>query len=144
MPITLTILLVALGAFQQKPAEPSEPKRGDKVVVRGCISGGTIESAETEVYESTGKYRGFVTYRLTGDKKVLKQLKQEHEGHIDVITGVLKTNLPPQNAPHGKRIGNTRVVVGIGQVPRNDPHAPPYLPALEVGELEHTEVTCRK
>lgn len=137
--------LAAVQPMQDKPAEGSkEPKRGDTLVVRGCITGGMIESSDADATDSTGTYRGLVTYRLTGDKKALKQIKREHDGHVDIVTGKLKSNLPQQNTPRGKRVGNTRITVGIGAQPTNDPTAPQYLPALEVKDLEHTSVTCRR
>ena len=145
MHVLAITLLLTVAALQDKPAGTSkEPKRGDTLVVRGCIAGGLIESSDAEASDSTGTYRGRVTYRLTGDKKALKQLKQEHDGHVDVVTGILKSDLPQQNTPQGKRVGNTRITVGIGAQPTNDPTAPQYLPALELKELEHTGVTCHR
>ena len=102
-----------------------------------------IESSEAETNDSTGTHTGFVTYRLTGDKKALKQMKQDHDGHVDIVTGILKSDLPQQNTPQGKRVGNTRITVG-GPQPTNDPTASQYLPALQFKELEHTGVTCRR
>lgn len=142
--LTMAVMLAAV-AVQDKPAGPSVgPKRGDTIVVRGCISGGTIESSETEVRDTTGKYSSVVTYRLTGDKKTVKQIKKEHDGHVDVLTGVLKSDLPNETSVRGKRIGNTRITVGVGAQPNTDPHSPRFMPAFEVKELEHTEVTCRR
>jgi hypothetical protein len=142
--LTMALVFVALAA-QDKPAErPKEPKRGDTLVVRGCITGGTIESSNAEVRDSTGTYTGFVTYRLTGEKKALKQIKQEHDGHADILTGVLKSDLPQQNTPRGKLVGNTRITVGVGPQPSNDPNAPQFLPALEVKAIEHTGISCRR
>ena len=103
-----------------------------------------IESSDAETNDSTGTYRGFVTYRLTGDKKALKQMKQEHDGHVDIVTGILKSDLPQENTPLGKQVGNTRITVGAGAQPTNDPTAPQYLPALQFKALEHTGVTCRR
>lgn len=140
--LIIALALTVINA-QEKPLEPSSgPKRGDTITVRGCIVGGTIESSETEVRDSTGKYSGFVTYRLTGEKKALKQIKQEHDGHVDILTGVLKSDLPNENTPRGKRIGNTRITVGIGEQPRTDPRAPQFMPALQVKEIEHTGASC--
>jgi hypothetical protein len=142
--LTIVLLLMVVTP-QEKPGEPQkEPKRGDTLVVRGCITGGTIESSDAETNDSTGTHRGFVTYRLTGDKKALKQIKQEHDGHVDILTGILKSDLPQQNTPRGKRVGNTRITVGVGAQPTHDPNSVQYLPVLQVKELEHTDVTCRR
>jgi hypothetical protein len=141
MQLLVVALIFALGGTQEKAQEAySEPKRGDTIVVRGCITGGKIESSETQVRDKRGTYPVLVTYRLTGEKKALKQIKEDHDGHADVITGVLKSDLPNQNAPGGKRIGNTRVV--IGEPPRTDPHAPQFLPALQVKKIDHTGINC--
>ena len=140
--LTLGLVLAAI-AMQYKPAErSSEPRRGDTIVVRGCIAGGTILSSDTEVRDSTARYSGSVTYRLTGEKKALKNLKQEHDGHMDVITGILRSDLPHQNAPRGTRIGNTRVTVGVSDQRGTDPNAPQYMPALQVKQVEHTGSVC--
>lgn len=138
-------LVLAAITGQEKPSDrASGPKRGDTITVRGCIVGGTIESSETKVRDSTGEYSGFVTYRLTGEKKTLKQIKQDHDGHEDVLTGVLKSDLPNANTPRGKWIGNTRITVGIGEQPRTDPREPQFMPALQVKEIEHTGANCRR
>ena len=140
----MTLLLAATVA-QAKPAEqPKQLKRGDTIVVRGCITSGTVESSDAQTNDSTGTHTGFVTYRLTGDKKALKQIKQEHEGHVDIVTGILKSDLPSENTTRGKRVGNTRITIGVGAQPTNDPNNPQFLPALQVKEVEHTGVNCRR
>jgi hypothetical protein len=142
--VTIILAVMAIAA-QDRPADSSDtPKRGDTVVVRGCITAGTMESNETEVRDSTGKYSGLVTYRLTGARKILKPIKDEHDGHADVLTGRLKSDLPNANTPRGKRIGNTRITIGVGEAPRTDPREPAYMPALEVKEIEHTGLSCRR
>jgi len=142
----LTIVLLFSGMVaQEKPAEqPRELKRGDTIVVRGCITGGTVETSDAQANDSTGTHTGFVTYRLTGDKKALKQIKQEHDGHVDIVTGILKSDLPARNTPRGKRVGNTRITVGVGAQPTHDPNVVQYLPVLQVKEVEHTDVNCRR
>ena len=141
----VTIGLAAAMTFalaQEKPPE-AVPKRGDVVTVRGCISGSTISSSDIEVRDSTGKYSTFVTFRLTGNKKVVNPIKKEHDGHVDVLVGTLKSDLPETNAPHGKRIGKTRIIIGVGQQSGRDSQRYEPMPALDVTAIEHTGVTCR-
>ena len=141
MHLLAVALIFALGGTQENAQEAyAEPKRGDTIVVRGCITGGKIESSETQVPDRRGAYPVLVTYRLTGEKKALKQIREDHAGHVDVITGVLKSDLPHQNASRGKRIGNTDIV--IGNPPRTDPHTPQFLPALQVKKIDHTGINC--
>ena len=139
--IIVTTALLAIGA-QEKRTDVI-PKRGNDVAVRGCIIGGTIESTDTEVRDSSGSYAGFVTYRISGNKKIVNPIKKEHDGHADVLIGTLKSDLPETNSPKSARIGNTRVVIGAGEQSRTNPMAPPSMPVLDVKEIEHTGVNCR-
>ena len=145
MHILLLTSVLALVGSQDKQPEPSSPapKRGDTIVVRGCVDGGTFVSSQTETRDSTGLYSGTLTYRLSGEKKTIKQIKQEHDGHADVLTGVLKSDLPNQHAPRGKVVGNTRITIGIGEPPRSDARSVQYMPVLQVKQLEHTGASCR-
>jgi hypothetical protein len=133
---------IALAGTQEKPVD-IVPRRGDPVIVRGCISAGTIASSDTEVRDSTGKYSHYVTYRISGNKKIVNPVKKEHDGHLDVLIGVLKSDLPETNAPRGKRLGNTRITIGVGPQPRTDPQRPEAMPVLDVQQIEHTGATCR-
>jgi len=136
-----TTWMLALAAVAVLPAQEKrdEPKRGDTVVVTGCVSRGRIESDDMRVVDGDAKFARLTTYRLTGDKKVLAELKDEHESHIEILTAVLKSELPREG--QARTVGNTRI--GIGLPGRNDPAAPPSYPNLEVKSAEHTGKTCR-
>ena len=134
-------LLLALLAMVTMPVQEKEnlPKRNDTVIVTGCVSRGRIESNDMKVKDGEAKFEQMAVYRLTGDKKVLTSLKDEHEGHLEIITAVLRSALPVEG--QARTVGNTRI--GIGLSGRNDPAAPPAYPVLEVKSAEHTEKTCR-
>lgn len=136
MKTMVVVLLCALPiAVQEK--RPPLPKRGDTVVVKGCLDGAKIESNSVKVRDGDGEFKGLATYRLTGDKKVIEELKKTHDGHADVLTAVLKSELPRDEH---RSIGNTRITMGL---PRMETNAPPPVPVLEVKSFEHTDVTCR-
>ena len=137
--LAIGILMVTV---QDKPTGVI-PKKGDAVAVRGCIKAGAIESSDTELRDSSGSYSGFVTYRISGEKKVINPIKKEHEGHADVLIGTLKSDLPGTNSPKSKQFGNTRITIGAGQQSRTNPDAPPSMPVLDVKEIEHTGTNCR-
>lgn len=146
--VLLALVLTGPAVLQEKPAGDLEPpRRGDAVVVRGCLSGGAFDSTEVTGTEQDGKdtpparYSEFVTFRLTGDKKVLQEIRKDHSGHADVLTGTLGTDLPKPGVLGGRNIGNSRVAVGVGR--GMAPEAPPPLPVLKVKSFEHTGVTCR-
>ena len=132
----ITVLLLV--AFLPTSAQDKKtlPKRGETVEVTGCVSRGRIESNDMKVTDREASFERLVTYRLTGDKKVLESLKKEHEGHVEVLTAVLKSELPIDSH---RQIGNTRVGIGLPGI--NNPT--PTYPVLEVKSAEHTEKTCQ-
>ena len=136
-----TILLALLAVVAVPVQEKRDlPKRGDTVIVTGCVSRGRIESNDMKVKErEEAAFDQMTTYRLTGDKKVLESLKQDHEKHIETLTAVLRSELPLDF--NRRTVGNTRI--GIGLPGSNDPGAPPSYPVLEVKSAEHTEKSCR-
>lgn len=137
--IALAAGMVAL-SFQDKSA--AVPKKGDSVSVKGCIKAGAIESNEIEVKDGTASYAGFVTLRIAGDKKVVNPIKKDHEGHEDVLIGTLKSDLLDPSSLTNKRVGNTKITIGLGpQGTSRD--APPPMPVLDVKEIEHSGVNCR-
>jgi len=145
MPALLIVLAaVLLTAGVQDKRTEVVPKRGDSVAVKGCITGGTIGSTDTEVRDSSGSYSTFVTYRIAGDKKLINPMKKAHDGHVDVLIGTLKSDLPETNSPRSKRLGNTRITIGVGQQSRTNPGAPQSMPVLEVKQIEHTGMNCRR
>ena len=122
----------------QKEAKP--PKRGDTVVAKGCLKGGVLESSDL-TSGSGGDYIEMTTYRLTGDKESLAEIRKDHDGHLDVITGELRTDLP--KATRAAKIGNSRISVGVGPSRGMMPEPLPPMPVLKVKSFEHTGIDCR-
>jgi hypothetical protein len=140
MLITALALLVSVAFAQGKPSAAKPPKKGDTVVVRGCITGGVIEAGELS--SADGEYKRLIPYdyRLTGKKDIVKTVKEEHLHHADAVTGVLKTDLPTERKGMSGRIGNTNVGIGMG--PSQD-YTQRAIPVLEVTSIEHVDVRCR-
>lgn len=130
-------------AQQQAPAE-KPPKKGDRVVVRGCVSGPVLEATDTKTVDATGGLSASVTYRLTGDKTLLKQMRADDEGRLVEIVGVLKSELPQGDARRSKQVGRTRIVVGISTPQSSQPQGPPPMPVLEVKSYEALGAPCRR
>lgn len=149
MVIALLVLMLGSAIPQQAPGDADRektskpPKRGDVVVARGCLKGGVLESASVGWPEGVEQFGALATYRLTGDKKTLEAIRKEHDGHADIVTGELRTDLPTSIETRGKKVGNTRIVVGVGSSRGMMPPPPPPMPVLRVTGLEHTDVPCR-
>jgi hypothetical protein len=137
------VVLFALAVSAQEPA-PRRPQKGDTVIAVGCMKGSALEAQETRLAtaaadDDSARIEAPITYRLTGDKELLKQLKAAHSSHLEEITGVLKSRLPDERG-RGKQLGRTGIYVGLGT-----PNAsqPPALPVLEITSFKHLATDCR-
>ena len=142
------VLSVGVSAVDQDPKEPpakkTTPEKGDAIRVKGCLEGPTLESTETSMSDETGHVATAFTYQLRGDKKLLKQLRDEHDGKVVEVNGILKSDLPQDNAIRGKKLGKTKITVGLGATPtqRGGAAADPPLPVLEVKSYEGSGARC--
>jgi hypothetical protein len=138
----------ALLEFQSEKAKT--PKKGDRIVIQGCLRGSAVESAQAmtvdEAGEAVEESRGLVpvlTYRLEGDKNVLKDLKNKHDKHVVVVKGVLRSEL--STSPMGTQVGNTRIGFGMDPSGRGMPRGTNQsIPVLQVKSFEGSEVSCGK
>jgi hypothetical protein len=126
---------------QQKDAAEKPPRKGDRLVVRGCLNGPLLEGIEASGAANAPLLPPGVTFRLSGDKKLLKQLRAEENGRKVEITGILKSELP-QESGVGARVGNTRIGVGVGTPDRMQQQTPPHRPVIEVKSFEPLAVSC--
>jgi hypothetical protein len=143
----LAIAAAALAVAQSERTPPRTPKKGDTVVVKGCLHGTALESTETAVVNEASTRFGAsaLTYRLSGDKGLLKKMREEHDGKVVEITGVLKSNLPPNREIRAGQIGRTRITVGVGSphiASPADVEATRSIPILEVKSYEGSAALC--
>lgn len=135
----------APAASAQEKAKPKVPKKGDDIIVKGCLDGALLTSTETSLAseESPGLFSP-LTYQLKGDRTLIKQLRDEHEGRLVEVTGTLKSTLPIDNAGRGVKIGKTRIFVGSGSMPgdRMEPGRYEALPVLEVASFRGLATIC--
>jgi hypothetical protein len=134
---------VTAAAWQDKPAN-REPKKGDTVFVRGCLDGTALVSTGLKVEDTTGELPTTLTFRLTGDKNLLKKFREEYDRKVVEVNGVLKSDLPKDGGP-GVQIGNTRVRIGVGAPQPGSPmeQTTRSLPVLEVKSYEGGATTCK-
>ena len=138
-------VVVCAQAFAQEPNPAAKrPGKGDVVVATGCLSGPTLQSTETTTTDETGRVSASLTYQLKGNKKLLSQMREEHDGNIVSVTGVLKSVLPQDGAVREKTMGKTKVTFGIGtpSAQKGVPGTHDALPVLEVKSYEGTGSRC--
>jgi hypothetical protein len=141
--VAIFFAVALAGTLQQEKSSDRLPKKGDSIVVQGCLKGRALESTETGLADADARMPTMWVYRLSGNKDVLKKLRDEHEGGVVEVTGILKSTLTAGDS--GKMFGNTRVRIGI--VTPNDPNqanaeANRSLPVLEVKSYEGISVKC--
>lgn len=138
----LVSLLLTGFAPQDKPAAKT-PQKGDSIVVKGCLRGGALESTETGLEGTDSPMLTAFTYRLTGDKGKLKDMRRDHDGMVVEVTGILKSNLPPDDLT-SRTFGSSRVRIGIGNPAVGAPAAEARrsIPVLEVKSYEGAAVKC--
>lgn len=142
--IALLLCAGSLSAQQTVPQKP--PKKGDTVLVRGCLRGNAVEQADLLIEDAEGEVKQndqvpALTYRLQGDKSVLKDLKDKHDRMVVQVKGILRSELSGSGL--GTTVGRTRITIGAD--PRNPTRgAEQQLPVLDAKSFEATTVSCGK
>jgi hypothetical protein len=143
--VALFMTLALAGALAQERTTDRQPQKGDSIVVKGCLKGRSLESTETGLASSDVRLPTVLVYRLTGDKNVLKQLRDLHDGSVVEVSGILKSTLPPGDDLGTRTFGKTRVKIGVGSATVGSPanaEASRSLPVLEVKSYEGVAVKC--
>ena len=140
--LVLTVGASAAAAQKEKDAS-RPPKKGDAIMVRGCLTGQALEASELGSTDITGALSSGVTFRLTGDKTLLKQMRDEHDGKVVEVQGVLKSNLPAQSVAT-RNVGKMRITIGT---PATNPASQEAetkrsLPVLEVKSVNGSTTSC--
>jgi hypothetical protein len=150
--VAVLVLLAIWGApvAQERTTTSKLPQKGDNVVVKGCLRGSALESTETTIAGAEAESRRDAwVFRLTGDKALLKKMRQEQDGRVVEVSGILKSKLQAGDDLHGATIGNTRVRIGVGGGSGGGAIGSPVhnetnrsIPVLEVKSYEGVPVKC--
>jgi len=142
------VLCLALSiplAAQDKSKDPTGiPKKGDPVVLKGCLRGAALEATDVAAEDSSTPLFSGLTFRLTGKKDLLKEMKQKYDGRIVEVRGTLKSDLQPQ-AGYGANVGGMRITIGgptAGPAGGREAETRKSLPAVDVSGFEGTGTGC--
>jgi hypothetical protein len=134
-----------LSAGLSRQDEKSRGRKGDSVTLRGCLAGASLDATDAEEPEVQTALIGGLTFQLKGDKKLLKSLRDKHDGKVVTVRGVLKSDLV-QAEGQSRTVGRTRITIGGAMPNPNSPQADTRraLPVLEVKSFDGTgETPCR-
>ena len=146
----LTLMLVLLFGFgpvqETKPAQenkqeqerPKVPKDSVELFVTGCLKGRVLAISEVRQTDTTsGPDIRARSFRLSGKKPVMEDVKRE-DGHMVDVVGLIRKN---DLREPGVKVGNTRIMVGGGSRTSGAPAVPD--PADNVPVMDVTSVRAR-
>jgi hypothetical protein len=132
-------------AAQDKSRDQSAmPKKGDSVVLKGCLRGAALEATDVGAEDSSTPLLSGLTFRLTGKKDLLKDMKQKHDGRIVEVRGRLKSDLQQQTG-YGTNLGGMRITIGGpagGASGAREAETRRSLPVVDVTAFEGSETGC--
>ena len=140
--LALVVLLPIAGVLAQEKPAPSPTKKGDRIVIYGCLRGSSLEATDVGGSDDVSAMTQGITFRLTGDKKVLKELKEKHEKKLVEVRGILKSDLQPRY-PETK-LGRVRIGIGspsTGSASAAD-EAKRAVPVVEVASYNGLDTSC--
>jgi hypothetical protein len=139
----IVLVSVPLAGQERKP-----PKKGDTVLVRGCLRGSAVEAAEMMRVDAEGQKTSedavpTLTYRLQGKKDLLKDLKDKHDRKVVEVKGILRSELGGSGI--GRTVGNTRISIGVDPRTGSSAHGnDTAVPVLEAQSFEGTTISCAR
>lgn len=143
--VFLSIAVSAILAAQNKSRDPTAlPKKGDPVVLKGCLRGGALEATDVGAEDSSTPLVSGLTFRLTGKKDLLKEMKQKYDGRLVEVRGTLKSDLQAQ-AGYGTNVGGMRITIGgptAGPAGAREAETRKPLPVVDVSDFEGSGTGC--
>jgi hypothetical protein len=138
--------LGAQGSFPQPKTPPTKSTLRDSqfpVVVQGCLRGSRLKIDRTASNAAVDSL-GASEFVMEGAKELLQQMRREHDGHQDEITGIaiLPASRTGDTNTESKQIGKkTRITVGARS--GTDERADGFRPVrLKVLSLKHIDDKC--
>jgi len=137
------LFTIAFPLAAQEGEPGSKPiRRGDTIAVTGCLNGGALDATDISARDAASSIAAGVTFRLKGEKTLLRQLREEHDRKVVEVRGVLRSNLPRADR-QTRTVGNLRIGIGTPSPGAGRPEAEPgrALPILEVKSFSGTTRT---
>ncbi len=146
---TVSILLIALmpavGAAQKEAPPSGGVKKGDVISVRGCLTGSALEATDIGTKDALDALASGTTFRLTGDKNLLKQMRDKHNHRVVDVEGVLKSDLGNDGVA-SRKVGKMRITIGAPNAHPGTPETDSRrsLPVLQVKSFEGSTTSCER
>jgi hypothetical protein len=143
--LAIALLLPVAGVIAQDKAPSNTPpaKKGDAIAIYGCLRGSALEATDLGGSEEVSPVTQGMTFRLTGDKALLKEMKEKHDKKVVEVRGVLKSDLLPASWAE-RTVGKTRISIGTPSTgsASADQEAKRSVPVVEVKSYEGRDISC--
>jgi hypothetical protein len=141
--IALLLPVGGLGAQDKAPSNPVPSKKGDAIAIYGCLRGSALEATDLGGGEDVSPVTQGTTFRLTGDKALLKEMKEKYDKKVVEVRGVLKSDLLPTSWAE-RTVGKTRISIGTPSTgsAAADQEAKRSVPVVEVKSYEGRDISC--
>jgi hypothetical protein len=143
--LAIALLLPVAGVIAQDKAPSITPpaKKGDAIAIYGCLRGSALEATDLGGSEDVSPVTHGMTFRLTGDKALLKEMKEKHDKKVVEVRGVLKSDLLPASWAE-RTVGKTRISIGTPSTgsATADQETKRSVPVVEVKSYEGRDISC--
>ena len=143
--LCVALLLPAAGVLAQDKAPSNTPpsKKGDAIAIYGCLRGSALEATDVGSGEEVAPVTQATTFRLTGDKALLKEMKEKYDKRVVEVRGVLKSDLLPTSWAE-RTVGKTRISIGTPTTgsAAADQETKRSVPQVEVTSYQGRDVSC--
>jgi hypothetical protein len=156
VPLAVAIILTLGPLAAQQPIVPPpqqpipEPRaRGrstqHKIAVRGCVQNGRLKIADSVSRDLPFEILNISDFILEGPKELLRQIREQHNGHYDEIEGIATVPPPPQEedaAVVSSKKGPVRMTAGRRDEKSSGVRNTPQSITLRVASLTHLNEGC--
>jgi hypothetical protein len=141
--ITLVLLLTLIGSPQEtKQEHPKVPKDSIMLVVTGCLKGRVLAVSDVRQEDTqAGPIVKSKSFRISGKKEVMKDVK-DNDGRLVDVTGIVKKSSliePGVKVGNRVRIGGGPPVAGSGGT---TPIPTEYIPVLDAESVRARATSC--
>jgi hypothetical protein len=139
--VAIGVAAVSIGAGSAASGEAKKSVT-PQVTVTACVDGGVLSGMSAAAQTQR---RDFASrYRLSGPKALVKEIKRDHDGHVDEFTGTISGDLDATGTGPTVDLGKLSVRMG-GVGPNDQPNAArvPETPVFQVASFKHTDAKCR-
>jgi hypothetical protein len=141
--ITLALWLALMGSQQEtKQEHPKVPKDSIMLTVTGCLKGRVLAVSDVRQEDTqSGPIVKSKSFRVSGKKEVMKDVK-DNDGHLVDVVGIVKKSALIEP---GIKVGN-RVTIGGGPPVAGSGGATPipneYIPVLDAESVRSRATSC--